>query len=109
MQVKRVDFDFPRDAAHARAALEAAGLEVRDLWEGAITFRCASPAAVLEHLLKSGAGTAYYDALDPARRPELERRFLEELAARHPGAREIPVIHDYVACVARRPGGKRTT
>ena len=98
----RVDFDFPRDAAHARSALEAAGLEAADLREGAITFRCASAAAVLEHLLKSGAGTAYYDALDPARRPALERRFLEELGARYAGTREIPVVHDYVACVARK-------
>lgn len=102
--VKRVDFDFPRDAAHARSLLEAAGLEPLGLWEGAIAFRCASPAAVLEHLLKSGAGTAYYDALDPARRPALERRFLEELAARH-GRREIPVVHDFVGCIARKPAG----
>jgi protein-L-isoaspartate O-methyltransferase len=100
---KRVDFDFPRDAVHARAAVETAGLEAVHLWEGAITFRCASPAAVLEHLLKSGAGTAYYDALDPARRPGLERRFLEELGARHAGTPDIPVAHDYVACIARRP------
>ncbi len=100
---RRVDFDFPRDAAHARSAVEAAGLEVLGSWEGAITFRCASPAAVLEHLLKSGAGTAYYDALDPTRRPALERRFLEELSARHAGAREIPVIHDYVMLLARWP------
>ncbi len=101
--VKRVDFDFPRDAAHARAGIEAAGLETVRLWEGAVTFRCASPGAVLEHLLRSGAGTAYYDALDPARRPALERRFLEELGARHAGARDIPVTHDFVGCIARRP------
>jgi SAM-dependent methyltransferase len=99
----RVDFDFPRDAAHARSSVEGAGLQVLHAGEGAITFRCPTPAAVLEHLLKSGAGTAYYDALDPARRPALERRFLEELGARH-GVREIPVVHDYVACIARKPG-----
>jgi MoaA/NifB/PqqE/SkfB family radical SAM enzyme/SAM-dependent methyltransferase len=92
----RVDFDFPRDKAHVRAAIEAAELEVIDLWDGTITFRCASPAAVLEHLLTSGAGTAYYDALDPARRPSLERRFIEDLGARHAGAQEIPVAHDYI-------------
>jgi SAM-dependent methyltransferase len=101
--VKRVDFDFPRDAVQARAAVEAAGLEAVHLWEGAITFRCATPEAVLEHLLKSGAGTAYYDALDPERRPGLERRFLENLGARHAGAPSIPVAHDWVACIARRP------
>jgi MoaA/NifB/PqqE/SkfB family radical SAM enzyme/SAM-dependent methyltransferase len=101
--VKRVDFDFPRDAAHARATIEASGLKVVHIWEGAITFRCTSPSAVLQHLLKSGAGTAYYDALEPTRRPALERRFLEELGALHAGAPDIPVAHDYVGCLATKP------
>jgi MoaA/NifB/PqqE/SkfB family radical SAM enzyme/SAM-dependent methyltransferase len=105
VQRQRVAFDFPCDAAHARAEVEAAGLAVEDLREGEIVFRCATPGDVLVHLLKSGAGTAYYDALDPARRPALERRFREALAARHAGAASIPVAHEYVACIAAKPAG----
>lgn len=71
--------------------------------EGAITFRCATPAAALQHLLRSGAGTAYHDALDPARRPALEQRFLKELGARHAGEPDIPMVHEYVACIALKP------
>jgi SAM-dependent methyltransferase len=97
---KRVDFDFPRDAVQP-AGVETARLGMSTCGKGD-TFPRARPRGV-EHLLKSGAGTAYYDTLDPARRPELERRFLEELGTRHAGAPDIPVAHDYVACIARRP------
>ncbi|MBI5244717.1 MAG: radical SAM protein [Elusimicrobia bacterium] len=99
---KQVAFDFPRDARHLRQEIEAAGLEVEDLREGQITFRYDSPEQVLEHLLKSGAGTAFHDALDPARRPALERLFLRRLAERQRGP-GFEVIHDFLACVA----GKR--
>jgi MoaA/NifB/PqqE/SkfB family radical SAM enzyme/SAM-dependent methyltransferase len=102
---QRVAFDFPRDAAHTRVELEAAGLAVEDLREGEIVFRYATPEEVLAHLLKSGAGTAYYDALDPARRSGLERRFVEALGARHAGEPSIPVAHAYVACIASKPEG----
>ncbi len=96
--LRSVDFDFPRDAEHAREELQAAGLVPQEIWEGAITFRYDSPGAVLEHLLKSGAGTAFHDALDPARRDALERRFLEALS----GRTSYPVTHDYVSCIARK-------
>jgi len=57
---------------------------------------------VLEHLLKSGAGTAFYDAIDPVRRPALTERFLQMLASRHAPGTDIEVCHEYVACVANR-------
>ncbi|MCU0230653.1 MAG: radical SAM protein, partial [Acidobacteria bacterium] len=98
---RQVAFDFPRDARHLGEAVEGAGLVVDQSWEGAIVFRLACPEAVLEHLLKSGAGTAFHDALDPAHRDRLTRAFVAELAARHPGGR-VDVRHDFVACLARR-------
>lgn len=100
--LRRVGFDFPRDAMQAAARLAAAGLEVIDAVENAITFRYDSPAEVLDHLLKSGAGTAYYDALDPNRRPALEREFLRRLGAAHPEGAPIEVSHEYVSCIASR-------
>jgi hypothetical protein len=100
---KRVAFDFPRDAGHVAAGIQEAGLTVEQLWQGAAVFRYSSPGEVLEHLLKSGAGTAFYDAIDPRRRPALTRGFLDALAARHPTGGPIEVIHDYLAGIARKP------
>jgi SAM-dependent methyltransferase len=98
---KQVAFDFPRDARHLRQVVEGARLAVEEAWEGAIVFRLPGAGAALEHLLKSGAGTAFHDALDPAHRDRLTRSFVEELAARHP-AGPVEVRHDFVGCVARR-------
>lgn len=100
---KRVAFDFPRDAQHVRTLLTAAGLEVQQVWEDSIVFRYASAEKVLEHLLKSGAGTAFYDAIDPARRAALTASFLERLAQRHATGTDFEVRHEYLACVASKP------
>ena len=101
--LKRVAFDFPRNAAHVRELIEAAGLEVESLRQDSILFTYGSAEQVLEHLLKSGAGTAFYDAIDPVRRPALTGRFLQMLAQRRaPGATGFAVRHEYVACVARK-------
>ena len=99
---RRVAFDFPRDGAQVAGLLESAGFAVEQMDEGAVKFRCRGAAEVLEHLLRSGAGTAFRDALDPARRDELEGRFVAQLAARHEGEAFIDVTHDYVTCLARR-------
>jgi hypothetical protein len=98
-----VAFDFPRDTDHVRTLLQGAGFEIQALWQDSIVFHYGSPAQVLEHLLKSGAGTAFHDAIDPARRPALTQRFLQMLALRHAPGTDIEVTHDYVACVANRP------
>jgi MoaA/NifB/PqqE/SkfB family radical SAM enzyme/SAM-dependent methyltransferase len=95
---KRVAFDFPRDGDHVRDELAQVGLRVVDLWEGAAVFRYDSAEGVLEHLLKSGAGTAFHDAIDPARRGKLTEEFLEKLALRHPSG-TYEVVHEYIACV----------
>jgi MoaA/NifB/PqqE/SkfB family radical SAM enzyme/protein-L-isoaspartate O-methyltransferase len=100
--LKRVAFDFPRDAEHVRCLLEGAGLAVEQIWEGSIVFRCESAEAVLEHLLKSGAGTAFHDAIDPVCRDDLAQRFVDILASRHPRGAPIEVRHDYVSCIAAR-------
>jgi MoaA/NifB/PqqE/SkfB family radical SAM enzyme/SAM-dependent methyltransferase len=104
---KRVAFDFPRGAAHLRGELGAAGFDVSDLEEGSITFRYATPELVLEHLLKSGAGTAYYDAIVPAKRAALEKRFIERFADIQKGKSGYEVTHDYFSVIARKTGGRR--
>jgi MoaA/NifB/PqqE/SkfB family radical SAM enzyme/SAM-dependent methyltransferase len=97
--LKRVAFDFPRDMNHVRQLLSA-GFDILHLWDGKVVFRYDTPEEVLEHLLKSGAGTAYYDAVDPKRRKGLECQFLDTIARRKP---PYEVIHDYVSCVAAKP------
>ncbi|MCP4641281.1 MAG: methyltransferase domain-containing protein, partial [bacterium] len=99
---KRVAFDFPRDMDHVREEIETAELRVETLWDGDITFQYDSAEEVLEHLLKSGAGTAFYDAVDPARRDELEQEFIRLLTARHGSHEPYEVVHDYVSCIAAR-------
>ena len=101
--LRRVAFDFPRDLNHVRVLLESAGLKIEALWEDNIVFRYNSAEKVLEHLLKSGAGTAFYDAIDPARRDSLTSRFLQMLVQQHKPATNFEVRHEYVACVAGKP------
>jgi predicted TPR repeat methyltransferase len=97
---KRVAFDFPRDMNHVRQLLSA-GFEILHLWDGKIVFRYDKPEEVLEHLLKSGAGTAFYDAIDPKKREELKERFIETVARRKsPLGHEV--IHDYICCIAEK-------
>ena len=76
---KRVAFDFPRDGTHLREELEQAGLEVIDGWEGSAVFRYRSAREVLDHLLESGAGTVFYDAIDGKVRDRLTGEFLSIL------------------------------
>ena len=99
---KRVAFDFPRDMNQAREEIEAAGFEIGSLHEGKISFRYTSPEGVLDHLLKSGAGTAFYDAIDPAGRDRLEKQFLEKLADSNEKIGQYEVVHDYVMCIAQK-------
>lgn len=99
---KRVAFDFPPDSGHLRRELAAAGFVADMLEEGAITFRYPAPRDVLVHLLKSGAGTAYYDALLPERRAEMEERFVRRLEERQGGRGPYEVVHDYFSVIARQ-------
>jgi hypothetical protein len=87
---------------HVREQLLPAGFEVVHLWDGQVVFGYDTPDEVLEHLLKSGAGTAYYDAVDPARRKGLEEEFVQMLGRRRKSASGYEVIHDYICCIATK-------
>ena len=101
---KRVAFDFPRDTkSRPHAPDTPPGWRFRALWQDSIVFRYDSAEKVLEHLLKSGAGTAFYDAIDPARRDVLTARFLHRLTQRQGQRTNFDVCHEYVACVAGKP------
>lgn len=99
---KRVAFDFPRDIEQVRSLLGLAGFVDVEPWEGAAVFHYDSADGVLEHLLKSGAGTAFHDAIDPERRDALTDEFLSTLAARHAETPEYEVAHEFIACIARK-------
>jgi hypothetical protein len=106
---KRVAFDFPPDTAQLRDALREAGLEVVCLREGAAVFRFALAREVLDHLLRSGAGTAFYNAIDPARRPRLTAEFLALLERRLATPEGCRVAHEYMSCVAIKASGRGST
>jgi len=97
----QVAFDFPRDIEHMESELAHADLRPKHLWEGHITFTYDTAEQALEHLLKSGAGTAYYEAVVPERREELTREFVRRLQKRTSG-KSYDVVHDFLACVASR-------
>jgi SAM-dependent methyltransferase len=101
---KRIAFDFPRDGAHLREAVEQAGLEVIDGWEGSAVFRYRSAREVLDHLLESGAGTVFYDAIDGKARDRLTEEFLSILGRRNGRRKTFEVKHDFLACIARKRG-----
>jgi MoaA/NifB/PqqE/SkfB family radical SAM enzyme/SAM-dependent methyltransferase len=97
--LSQVAFDFPRDIEHVESELACADLQAKHLWEGRITFSYDTAEQALEHLLKSGAGTAYYEAVVPDRREELTREFVRRLQERTSGE-SYDVVHDFLACVA---------
>ena len=99
---KQVAFDFPRDLAQVRALLKAAGLSVRRLRKGSVTFTYPTAEQVLEHLIKSGAGTAFHDAVAPSKRKALTQAFVEKLRQRHPVATRFQVTHDFIAGQAEK-------
>ena len=100
--LKQVSFDFPRDAGHIREELRTAGLEPLEAWEGFCAFRYPTAEQVLDHLLKSGAGTVFYEAVDPSARGELTQEFLGLLREQRDSEDGFVVRHDYVACMARK-------
>ncbi|MFC1738075.1 radical SAM protein [Planctomycetota bacterium] len=100
---KRIAFDFPHDMNHTEEKLLSAGFKVVDLWDGKVVFRYDTARQVLEHLLKSGAGTAYYDAVDPKRQKGLQRQFIDTITHRIKPGTKYEVIHDYICCIAEKP------
>jgi MoaA/NifB/PqqE/SkfB family radical SAM enzyme/SAM-dependent methyltransferase len=100
---KAISFDFPKDTGHLTEELEQARFHVRDIWEGQVIFRYDTAEDVLRHLLKSGAGTVFYEALDYRRRDDLKNDFLKRLIKRNKESTDYTVIHDYLACIAQRP------
>ena len=100
---KRVAFDFPRDGTHLREAVEQAGFQVSALWEGSAVFRYGAAREVLDHLLESGAGTVFYDAIGGKARERLTGEFLSILARQNGRRKTFDVRHEYLACIARKP------
>lgn len=97
---KRIHFDFPQDKDHILRLLKENSFIPERIIGGRIVFPCASPEDVLAHLLRSGAGTAFYDALDPAFRQDMEEAFKEELKRRVRSG-SYNVSHAYIMCIAR--------
>lgn len=98
--LKRVSFGFPRSTGHVREQLQSAGLEPVDVRDGCCDFHYPTAEQVLEHLLKSGAGTVFFEAIDRAKRKDLTREFLGLLRKQRDSKGGFVVRHDYVGCIA---------
>ncbi len=90
VMTRRVAFDFPRDGAHLESLVDGAGLAVVNLWEASAVFRYGTAGEVLEHLLKSGAGTVFYDAIDRSARDGLTRRISRAPAGAKGKEEDVP-------------------
>jgi MoaA/NifB/PqqE/SkfB family radical SAM enzyme/SAM-dependent methyltransferase len=99
---RQVRFDFPAAAQQLAEELAAAGFALSWGRTGEVRFACPGSRGVVEHLLKSGAGTAFHDAVDPARRGALMAEFERRLTQLHPTETTIDVVHDYIAVIAVR-------
>jgi len=102
---KKVFFEFPESPSDLEGMLSAAGFEAIEIEEGSLDFAFDFGREALEHLMLSGAGTAYYDAVDPAKREELKKRFVQIAGSRRGADGRCHVVHEYLSCVARRPKG----
>ena len=97
-----VSFDFPRNREHLEELFRSSGLEIHDFIEDQIVFPCRTPQDVLDHLLKSGAGTAYFNAIDPEKRDVLTDQFLACLGEGKETRKGYEVIHEYSSCVVKK-------
>lgn len=102
IMTRRVAFDFPANVEQVRRQLATAGLETKELREDEVVFRYETARGALEHLKKSGAGTAYYDAVDPGRRDSIEALFVKKLIERQGAKKGYDVIHNYILCIAQK-------
>lgn len=101
---KQIDFDFPRDREHLASELAKAGLAHTWIGEGSVSFRYICAEEALEHLLKSGAGTAFYETVALEYREALEKEFIARLKKRNGNSASFEVVHDYLACTAVKAG-----
>jgi CheY-like chemotaxis protein len=72
--------------------------------EGYDAFAVPNGEEALEHLLKSGAGTAFYETVSHEYREALEKEFIARLKKRNGNRASFEVVHDYLACTAVKAG-----
>lgn len=101
VMTRSVVFGFPRDEDELRERLAASGLHAGLIRRGTIRFPCAGGRGALDHLLRSGAGTVYYDAIRTDARPALEAEFVRRLDEIAFGG-TVWVEHEYFMAAATR-------
>ncbi|UCE24830.1 MAG: radical SAM protein [Candidatus Zixiibacteriota bacterium] len=99
---KAVRMKFPCDDDDVRASLERAGFEARHLQSGTFTVVCRDGQEVLDHVMKSGAGSTFYHSIQQSHRERLTAEFIRRIDERFGGSGDIPIIHRYVVGTAVR-------
>ena len=98
---KAVKLKFPLDGKETASELEEAGFEVEWIRQASFDFCCDTGQEVLDHVMKSGAGTTFYYSLRPDVREQMADRFIAKIESRYRDADRIRIGHDYVDVIAR--------
>lgn len=92
---KAVRMKFPSSDNDVRMALNKYGFEPRYLHSGTFTVVCRDGREVLDHVMKSGAGSTFYHAIRPSERQGLIDKFITRIEAHYATSNGIPIMHRY--------------
>lgn len=99
---KAVRMKFPSSDDDVRVALTENGFEPRYLRSGTFTVVCRDGREVLDHVMKSGAGSTFYHAIRPSDRQRLIEQFIKRIEAHYGTSNGIPILHRYAVGTAAR-------
>ncbi|UCD64004.1 MAG: methyltransferase domain-containing protein [Candidatus Zixiibacteriota bacterium] len=99
---KAVLLKFPQESGDVAASLAAAGFEIDYLYDGTFTVVCRDGRGVLDHVMKSGAGSTFYHAIEESQRGRLMEDFVRRVDERSGTSEGIPILHRYVVGTAVR-------
>jgi hypothetical protein len=99
---KAVRMKFPASDDEVRVALTECGFEPRYLHSGTFTVVCRDGREVLDHVMKSGAGSTFYHAIRPSERQRLIGQFIRRIEEHYGTSNGIPILHRYAVGTAVR-------
>lgn len=90
---------FPQGEEGLRSMFRKAGLKILETWSGEVKKLCPDGRAVVDWLLKTGAGSVFADTIHPEKREELFEEFSKRIEKLRK-AKGIEIVHKFVAGIA---------